>query len=157
MSDLVSVIVPYFRKKKYFKKCINSIFNQTYSNIEIIIVYDDENKYDLNYIKSFKIKKKNFHLIINKKNLGVGKSRNLGVKKAKGKYVAFLDSDDYWKKNKIKDQLIFMKENKISFSHTNYFIINDYNKILGLMKVKKKLNLSNESWENNFKLSYLPF
>ncbi len=140
MSDLVSVIVPYFRKKKYFKKCINSIFNQTYSNIEIIIVYDDENKYDLNYIKSFKIKKKKFHLIINKKNFGVGKSRNLGVKKAKGKYVAFLDSDDYWKKNKIKDQLIFMKENKISFSHTNYFIINDYNKILGLMKVKKKLN-----------------
>ena len=60
MSDLVSVIVPYFRKKKYFKKCINSIFNQTYSNIEIIIVYDDENKYDLNYIKSFKIKKKIF-------------------------------------------------------------------------------------------------
>jgi len=140
MSDLVSVIVPYFRKKKYFGRCINSIFDQTYSNIEVIIVYDDEYKYDLNYIRSFKSKKKNIHLIINKKNIGVGKSRNLGVKKAKGKYIAFLDSDDYWKKNKIRDQLMFMKKNKLSFSHTNYFIINENNKILGLMKVKKKLN-----------------
>ena len=140
MKDLVSVIIPYFRKKKYFKKSINSVLNQTYSNLEIIVIYDDENKDDLSFIKSFKNKKKKICLIINKKNLGVGKSINLGIKKSRGKYIAFLDSDDYWKKNKIKSQLFFMKKNNSSFSHTNYFIVNDNDEKLGLMKVKKKLS-----------------
>ena len=140
MNDLVSVIVPYYRKRNFFKNCILSILNQTYSNIEIVIIYDDENKADLSFIRTFIKKKKNINLIINKKNLGAGKSRNLGINKAKGKYIAFLDSDDYWKINKIKDQINFMKKNNLSFSHTNYFIINEDNKVLGLMKVKKKLD-----------------
>ena len=139
MNDLVSVIVPYFQKKKYFTKSINSIFNQTYKNLEIIIIYDDLNKDDLNFIKSFKNKKIKTRIIINRRNLGVGKSRNIGMKKSKGKYIAFLDSDDYWKKDKIKYQLMFMKKNNLSFSHTNYFLVNENDKILGLMKVKKNL------------------
>ena len=140
MSELVSVIIPYFRKKNYIKKCINSIINQTYKNIEIIIIYDDQDKEDLKYIKSFIKIKKNIKVIINKKNLGVGKSRNLGIKKSKGSYISFLDSDDYWDKNKVSYQLSFMKKNKILFSHTNYFIINENDKILGIMKVQKDLN-----------------
>ncbi len=142
MNDLVSVIVPYFQKKRYFEKSINSILNQTYKNLEIIIVYDDLDKSDLNYIKSFKNKKKNIRIIVNKKNLGVGKSRNIGIKKSKGKYIAFLDSDDYWKSNKIECQIMFMKKNNLFFSHSNYFLVNENDKIIGLMKVKKNLKYS---------------
>ena len=71
------------------------------------------------------IKDKRFKILINKKNIGVGQSRNNGIKKVKTKYVAFLDSDDYWDKNKLKIQLSFMKKFNISFSHTSYHIVNE--------------------------------
>ena len=140
MSDLVSIIIPFYKKKKYFKKCIRSIVSQTYKKIEVIIIYDDENKDDLNHIKLEIKKYKNFRLLVNKKNIGAGASRNLGVKKSKGKFIAFLDSDDFWSKNKIKNQLNYMKRKNIVFTHTNYFLVNEKNKILGLMKAKKILN-----------------
>ncbi len=139
MTDLVTVIVPYFKKKKFLKKCVNSIQRQSYKNIEVIIIYDDPEMEDLNYVKTL-TRIKNFSLIINKKNLGAGKSRNLGIKIAKGKYISFLDSDDYWKKDKVKVQINFMKKNNLSFSHTNYYLVDEKDKILGLMNVKKKLN-----------------
>ena len=93
---LVSVIVPYF--KKIYRKTINSILSQTYKNLEIIIVYDDENHADLKLINNIKKMDNRIKLIINKKTLGAGLSRNIGIKKAKGKYIAFLDADDLWKK-----------------------------------------------------------
>ncbi len=77
---------------------------------------------------------------MNKKNYGAGVSRNIGIKKSRGKYLAFIDSDDYWKKNKIRIQLDYMKKKKLDFTHTNYFIINDENKNLGLMRVKNFLS-----------------
>ena len=120
---LVSVIVPYFKKKKFIEKAINSILLQTYKNLEIIIIYDDENHADLKLINNIKKKDNRIKLIINKKTLGAGTSRNIGIKKAKGKYIAFLDADDLWKKNKIKLQLKYMIKNKLLISHTDYEIL----------------------------------
>ena len=99
---LISVIVPYFKKKKFIKKTIDSILSQTYKNLEIIIVYDDTNHADLRFINDIKETDNRIKLIINKKNIGVGLSRNKGINMSKGKYISFLDSDDLWKKNKIK-------------------------------------------------------
>ena len=134
--DLISVIIPYYKKKEYIISSINSVLNQTYKNLEIIIIYDDLNKEDLNLLKKIKKKDKRIKIYINKKNLGAGRSRNKGIKLSKGIFVAFLDSDDLWKKNKLKKQIFFMKKNGINASHTSYTIINSNNKIIGSRNAK---------------------
>ncbi|MDB9745420.1 glycosyltransferase family 2 protein [Candidatus Pelagibacter sp.] len=134
--DLISVIIPYYKKKEYIISSINSALNQTYKNLEIIIIYDDLNKEDLNLLKKIKKKDKRIKIYINKKNLGAGRSRNKGIKLSKGIFVAFLDSDDLWKKNKLKKQIFFMKKNGINASHTSYTIINSNNKIIGSRNAK---------------------
>ena len=134
--DLISVIIPYYKKKEYIISSINSVLNQTYKNLEIIIIYDDLNKEDLNLLKKIKKKDKRIKIYINKKNLGAGSSRNKGIQLSKGIFVAFLDSDDLWKKNKLKKQIFFMKKNGINASHTSYTIINSNNKIVGSRNAK---------------------
>ena len=123
MKRNVSVIIPYYKNLKYIFKCVQSIYKQNYKNLEIILVYDDNNKSDLRVIKKKFGKYKNFKIFMNHKNLGVSMSRNKGINKAKGYYIAFLDSDDFWKKNKLKKQIKFMEKNSLDFSFTAYDIL----------------------------------
>ena len=136
----ISIIIPYFKKKIFFEKTIKSINNQSYKNFEIILIYDDLNQNELLFVKKVLRKVKNKKILINEKNLGPGYSRNRGILTAKGDYVAFCDADDVWKKNKLLNQLNFMKKNKLSFSHTSYSIIDRYSKIIGEFRIKKKLD-----------------
>ena len=138
--ELVSVIMPYYRKKTFFKYSLKSVLSQSYSNIEIIIIYDDNDLDELSYIKKIIGNKPNIKLLINKKNYGVGYSRNRGIAHAKGKYLAFLDCDDYWNKSKISLQIKFMKKNNCDFSYTSYYIVNENNNIIGKWKSKKEIN-----------------
>ena len=133
---LVSVIIPYFKKKKFIEKTINSIKSQTHKNLEIIIVYDDEDRSDLKLIKKIKNSDKRIRLIVNNKTLGAGRSRNIGIKKSKAKYIAFLDADDLWKKNKVKSQLKFMIKNDFEISHTTYEILKKKQKTKKIMRAK---------------------
>jgi teichuronic acid biosynthesis glycosyltransferase TuaG len=133
--DKISVIIPYFKKIAYINKTLMSVSKQTYKNIEIIIIFDDQDQIELEKIKSY-IKKKKIRLIINSKNLGAGVSRNKGASIAKGKYLAFLDADDIWTPNKLSYQLRFMKKLKLKFSHTSYFIIDEYDKKIGFREAK---------------------
>ena len=121
--NLVSVIIPYYRKKHSISKSLYSVINQTYNKLEIIIIYDYEKKDDLNYVKELASKDKRIRLIVNKKNFGAGMSRNIGIKSSKGNYISFIDSDDIWMKNKIERQLKFMKKNNLDFTHTSYLIL----------------------------------
>tara|TARA_B100001057_G_C22809538_1_gene934852 strand:+ start:261 stop:1019 length:759 start_codon:yes stop_codon:yes gene_type:complete len=137
-----SIIIPYYKKKTYIKKTINSVLNQTYKRIEVIIIYDDEDKSDLPLIKEIKNLDKRIKLIINKKNLGAGASRNIGISKSTGEYLCFIDADDYWKKNKLSLQIKFMKKNDYMITHTSYIIQNDKKKFLGQRRAKTFSNLS---------------
>ena len=139
----VSIIIPYYKNIKWISKTLNSVYKQTFKIFEVIIVYDNQDKYELNLLKKLIKNKKKINLILNKKNLGAGKSRNKGAKIAKGKYIAFLDSDDVWKKNKLKQQLNFMKKNKLDISHTAYSIINDKSKIVSYRVARNKSSYSN--------------
>ncbi len=153
MKSLISIIIPYYKKKKFFKKTINSVINQSYKNFEVILIYDDVNKLDLKFI-NFTLKKiKNKKIIINKKNLGAGMSRNIGIKNSKGKFIAFLDSDDVWHKNKLKKQINFMKKNKTDFSFSDYLIIDKNEKVLKKIKAPKKITFNNLSYACDIGLS----
>ena len=74
--DLVSVIIPYFKNKKYIKNSITSVINQTYKNLQIIIIFDENTKENLNFIKKISKIDKRIELLVNKKNIGAGYSRN---------------------------------------------------------------------------------
>ena len=137
----VSVIIPYFRKKNYIKKTLLSILKQTFKKFEVLIIYDDSEKSDLTFIKTLLKLDKRIKLIINKKNLGAGLSRNIGILKAKGKYISFIDADDIWKKNKLRLQIKFMENNNYQISHTSYVIANMENKVLEFRKAKNFIKL----------------
>ena len=135
--DLVSVIIPYFKKKKYILETINSVLDQSYKNLEIIIVYDDESFDDLNFLEQIKKKDERISIIKNQKNLGVGESRNIGISKSKGKYLAFLDADDIWKPNKLDKQITFMRSKDYAATHTTYLIIDEFKNVIGKRTARK--------------------
>ena len=140
----VTIIIPYKTNIKYLFLALNSVFNQSYKNFKLIIVYDNIYKKDLEKIKIF-LKKKNYFkkfnvkIIENKKNFGAGESRNIGIRESNTKYIAFLDSDDIWFKNKLKIQIDYMEKNNLIFSHTSYNIINANNKIISSRFARKKI------------------
>ena len=136
----ISIIICYYKKIFFLQKTIKSILRQTYKNYEIIIIYDDDDKTELNLVKKILSEVPKYKIIINKKNMGAGLSRNKGIKCAKGKYIAFCDADDLWHKNKLKIQINYMLKKNINFCHTSYKIINHSGKIIGNFRVAAKLN-----------------
>mgnify|MGYP001468779648 FL=1 len=139
--DLVSVIIPYFKKKDTVLGSINSVLNQTYKNFEIIIVYDDESKSEWNFIKELKNIDHRISVIQNKQKKGAGKSRNVGIQNSNGKFVAFLDADDKWQSNKLTKQIEFMKLNNCDISHTSYSIVDKSQKVLGIRRARNFFDL----------------
>jgi len=129
--DLVSVVIPYYKKKKFIKQGILSVLSQSYKNLEIFIIYDDETKTDLDFINNIKNLDARIKLIINKKNLGAGNSRNKAIENSKGKFIAFLDSDDIWHPLKLSKQIEFMNKNNFPITHTSYNIVDEANKKVG--------------------------
>ena len=132
--DLVSAIIPFYKKTKYIHETVSSILKQTYENIEIVIVYDDLEKDDLNFLRKNFSDNNKIRIIVNDTNLGAGVSRNKGIEAAKGSYIGFIDADDLWSKEKISKQISFMKNNNLQISHTSYEIINEEGTILSTRK-----------------------
>ena len=93
-NDLISIIVPVYNVEKYIDRCIKSITMQTYKNLEIILVDDGSSDKSLDLCKKWAIKDKRI-IVVHSKNKGVSSARNIGLKKATGEYIGFIDSDDY--------------------------------------------------------------
>ena len=139
---VISIILPYYKKINFFKKTYKSIVNQSYQNYELIIIYDDLDLGDYNKILEIIKNDKKVRIFLNRKNLGAGLSRNLGIKKAKGKYIAFIDADDLWSKHKLKNQIGFIQKNNYQFICCGYSKKFKNNKII-YVKPKKKISYSN--------------
>ena len=140
MKIEISVIIPVYDNFKLLKRAISSVLKQSFKKFEIIVILDNPIKENLLKLKKIILDNQKIKLITNNKNIGAGLSRNKGIKIAKGKYIAFLDSDDLWHKNKLKFQLDYMNKYQLLISHTSYNIINESGKKISSRKSKKKLH-----------------
>lgn len=144
--ELVSIITPSYNTGKFIKETITSVLNQSYKNWEMIIVDDCSSDNSLEIIKSFNDNR--IKLFVNDNNIGAAMSRNYALKKASGKWIAFLDSDDIWDKDKLRKQIEFMKKNNYDFSYTNYIEIDEDSKEIG--KFVSGPNILTKRSLNNF-------
>ena len=135
----VDIILPNYNSKDFIEKTILSILNQTYTKWKLIIIDDSSDVETRKKILKFK-KFKKVKIFFLKRNRGAGYCRNFGIKKSNSKYIAFIDSDDIWSKNKLKTQIKFMKKNNHQFTYTNYKTIGNKKKIIN---TPKKLNFLN--------------
>ncbi len=120
MDGLVSIVMPSYNTAQYISDSIKSIQAQTYSNWELIIVDDCSTDNSLEIIRGFNDPR--ILLLQNEKNSGAAISRNIALREAKGKWIAFLDSDDTWVPEKLEKQIRFMESNNYAFTFTDYRI-----------------------------------
>ncbi len=118
-KENIDIILPNYNSSLFITETINSVLNQSYRNWKLIIVDDFSDKKTVNILKKIKSNKR-IKIFWQKKNRGAGFCRNYAIKKSNSPFVAFIDSDDVWKKNKLKNQIDFMKKNNFSFTYTNY-------------------------------------
>ncbi len=124
-NSTIDIIIPNFNKAKYISECLDSIISQTYKNWKIYLI--DDNSQDNS--KEVLLKYQNFEnikIFILEKNRGPSFCRNLGIQKSDSEYIAFMDSDDFWPKDKLEKQILAMQKNDYSFTYTDYyFFFND--------------------------------
>ncbi len=130
MNVLVSIITPAYNSAKFIAETIQSVQNQTYTNWEMIIVDDCSTDNTEQIIYEIQQTDSRIHFFKLDQNLGSGVARNLATQKAQGNYIAFLDSDDLWKPNKLFKQLVFMKENDLPLTFSFYEQINEEGDLL---------------------------
>ncbi|MDW3038834.1 MULTISPECIES: glycosyltransferase family 2 protein [Bacillus cereus group] len=121
---MISVIIPSYNAGSFIKDTLQSVQSQTYTNWEIIIVDDVSTDNTCELIKAEIKKDDRIRLIELQENGGAAIARNTGINNAKGRYIAFLDSDDLWLPEKLEKQLAFMQNNDVAFSFTSYQIMN---------------------------------
>ncbi len=169
---LVSIIVPCYNVSKYVKRCLDSLVNQTYSNIEIICVDDFSTDGTYNILSQFSLNDERVKIFLNKENKGVAFSRQVGLDNASGKYIMWCDSDDWYELNMVEEMLRAMEENKVDLVISNINVIDDENlfrrkveslvhyenlHLCGKVKLNKNiiLNIPRFLWNKIFKKSII--
>ena len=129
----VSIITPTYNSERFIAETILSVQAQTYQDWEMIIVDDCSTDKTAEIVASFQEKDSRIKYFYNSTNKGSAFSRNLALQKAKGKWIAFLDSDDIWHPEKLEKQIEFMTKNNYHFSYTNYCEIDENSKETGIL------------------------
>ena len=125
MKELVSIIMPSYNSARWIIETINSVKDQTYTNWELIISDDGSTDNTLEIVGKFVLGDSRIQLLKSEKNEGAAKARNRALKEAKGRYIAYLDSDDLWTKEKLELQIEYMEKNNFSMCYTSYDIVNE--------------------------------
>ena len=131
----VEIVLPNYNSEAYLSKTINSVINQTFKSWRLIIIDANSNSETQKILKNFN-NHPNINIIRLKKNKKAGFCRNLAIRNSKSDYIAFIDSDDIWDKEKLSKQLDFMIKNKYHFTYTNYIPFKNENEQNNLKEIK---------------------
>lgn len=148
-KNLVSIIMPTYNSENYISESIKSVINQSYENWELLITDDFSTDNTIKIIHDFQKQDDRIILFNLKVNKGSGVARNNSISNAKGRFIAFLDSDDRWKPNKLKTQIDFMLFNKLALTYSGYDIINEKGAYIKTIIAPKSINYS-EILSNNY-------
>lgn len=130
--------MPVYNEENFILDSINSVLNQTYKNFELLVIDNASADNSIKFVRN--IKDNRIKIITIKDNQGVSYARNIGIKKAQGDYICFLDADDYWVKEKLEKQVQFMKKNNYEFIYSNYMYVHRDGTEKKLVKVPLVLN-----------------
>jgi glycosyltransferase involved in cell wall biosynthesis len=125
MEPLVSIIIPSYNRAEKIIDALKSIQMQTYSNYEIIVVDDGSKDNTVEKLQPLVSKNKHLRLIKHEKNKGAQAARNTGIRAAKGEWIAFLDSDDQWLEESLKQRMAIAKQLNVSVVHSNAYILHE--------------------------------
>lgn len=139
-SPLVSIITPAFNCENVFAQTIESVLSQDYSNWEMIIVDDCSTDSTRSVAEAYARMDGRIRVYSLSSNSGSSEAKNFALSKAKGRFIAFLDSDDVWPRNKIQRQLQFMTENGYAFSFTAYEFMKTNDPVRKVLSVPKSVN-----------------
>ena len=116
----MSIITPLYNGEEFIRDAVESVLAQTYENWELLVIDDGSSDNGYNIVKEYSDNDKRIKLLKNEKNSGVTKTRNKGIEASDGRYIAFLDSDDMWHREKLEKQLNFMNNKNAAISCTAY-------------------------------------
>lgn len=146
MTPLVSIIMPCYNAERYIAQSIESVLAQTYQNWELLITDDGSTDRSVDIVSRYSKHDDRINVLVPDEHSGIARTRNLSISLAKGRFVAFLDSDDIWKSDKLEKQVNFMLENNVAFTYSSYEIIDVQGKLkkkivkdAGVMSYKKYL------------------
>lgn len=145
---LVSIITPTYNSAMFIAETIESIIAQLYSNWELLITDDCSNDDTCSIIERYAITDSRIKLFRLATNSGAGAARNLSIREARGRYIAFCDSDDRWYPDKLEKQLAFMAEKNCGLSYTSYITCNEEGKNTGIVVCRKKETLFSVKCDN---------
>ena len=137
-ENIVSIIIPIYNAEKYLNNCINSVINQTYKQIEVLLINDGSTDSTIDILNEYQKKDKRVK-VITQKNSGVSVARNNGIKHATGKYIMFIDSDD-WIENTFVEQMV----NKIKKENVDVVRCSYYNEYNNYTEKENMYDLSNK-------------
>lgn len=149
MTELVSIIMPTFNSEKFVSKSIQSVLNQTYTNWELLITDDLSTDNTVAIVESHVKNDSRIKLFKLDKNSGAAIARNNSINNSKGRYIAFLDSDDLWLANKLELQIEFMKKGNYALTYTGYEKFKNKDTFISNIYYSNKLNYNN-MLKNNY-------
>lgn len=143
IENLVSIVTPVYNAERFIEKTINSVQAQTYKQFEMILVDDCSPDDSAAVIKKLAALDDRIKYVKLEENAGAAVARNTGLEHAKGQYIAFIDSDDVWKPEKLAKQIAFMKKNDYAFSYTNFEMVEEDGTVINAsVPLPEKLNYS---------------
>lgn len=135
---LVSIITPSYNCAAFIGETIESILSQTYQNWELLITDDCSSDNSREIINEYCARDSRIKLFKLEKNSGAGVARNNSIEEAKGRYIAFCDSDDRWYPDKLEKQLHYMEAKGCAISHTSYMTCDENNNVTGIIVCRKR-------------------